>query len=163
MSIFEVAQLMFATAVLLLSLFAGQVRGAAWVLAIVLDLAASTSWWTHGLPQADLFTAGCDFAVCILIYLFAAHRWELWLFRLYMVSVLVSIIDLAANIWAPGWLDHDTYSIALEVINYAAFMTIGGTAGYAFNDRFDVRAFAEWHGVLSAYRLVRSSGGKDRS
>lgn len=162
MSGYEFAQLLVAAATLLLALFAGQVRGALWVLAIVLDLAMSTAWWVHDLPYGDVFTAGCDFAICILIYLFAGFRWELWLFRLYTASVLISLIDLAASIWAPVWIDHDTYSIGLEIINYSAFILIGGVSAFAFNSRFNVRAFDHWSGVLSARSLVRSVGGKAR-
>ena len=146
-----------ATAVVLLSLFAGQTRPAFWVLAIVIDLALSTTWWTHGLPYGDVFTAGCDFTLCVLIYIFAANLYERWVFILYQCSMLVSIIDLGASIWAPGWLDHDTYSSALEVINYLAFVILGGVSGFAFNNRFDSRAFSAWPRFLGYRGLGQSA------
>lgn len=162
MSIFEVAQLLVAVAVLLIALFSGQIRAGFWIVAIVLDLAVSTNWWTHGLPNGDVFTAGCDFALCIMIYVFAADQWERWLFRLYTLSFLISTIDLGASIWAPEWIDHDTYSIALEAVNYAAFLLIGGVSGFAFNDHFDHSAFDPWIRLFVSRGLGRSVVDKDR-
>lgn len=150
MSIYEAALLLLGTAVMLLSLSAANYRGMIWVAVILVDLMLSTAYWVDDLPYADAFTAGCDFTVCVLVYVFGRHWFELWIMLLFQFSMLVSIVDLAAMIWAPGWIDHDTYSSMLEAVNYVALLMIGGVSGYAFSDRWDIPAFRVWHWLRPA-------------
>lgn len=144
MSIFETILLLVAAAVLLLSLAASNYRGAGWVVAISIDLVVSTAYWRADLPYADAFTAVCDFSVCAAIYCFGRYRWELQTFLLYQLSMLVSIVDFGAAIWAPGWIDHDSYSSVLEAINYIAFILVGGVSSFALAARFDVSLYRPW-------------------
>ena len=131
MSIYEAALLIVGGAVLLLSLGARNWRGAVWVAAIMADLIISTAYWRANLPYGDVFTGACDFSVCLSIFTFGRWRWELGLFLLYQFSLLISIIDLGAAIWSPGWIDHDTYSSLLEAVNYIGFLGVGGISGLA--------------------------------
>lgn len=131
MSIYESILLFAAGGVMLLSLFASNPRGALWCAAIVIDLVVSTAYWRSGQPYADVFTGLCDFSVCIFIYFLGRWRWELGLFLLFQLSLLTSICDFAASLWAPGWIDHDTYSSVLESINYLSFLLVGGVSGLA--------------------------------
>lgn len=150
MSVYETTLLLVATAVLVLSILAGNHRGAAWVVAIVADLMLSTAYWRADLPYGDVVTALCDFTVCVMVYCLGRYRWELHLFLLYQFSMLVSVIDLGAMIWAPAWIDHDTYSSVLEVVNYIAFFMIGGVSSFAFSDRLDVAVFRPWRWLRPA-------------
>lgn len=163
MSIYETMLLMTATAVILLSLFAGNIRGSTWVALIAIDLVVTTAWWRAGLPYGDAFTAVFDFSICAAIYFFGRHRWELYVFLIFQCSMLVSIIDLAAMIWAPGWIDHDVYSSVLEILNYLAFITTGTVSGFIFANRSDVSALRAWSGVWSFDRLVRAKGEVHRT
>lgn len=131
MSIYESILLITGTAAMLLSLLAGHKRGALWIAAIMIDLVVSTAYWRADLPYGDVFTAVCDFSVCVLIFLFGRWRWELRLYLLMQFSVLISICDFAASLWSPGWIDHDTYSSMLEAVNYLAFIGVGGIGAFA--------------------------------
>lgn len=131
MSIYESLLLFAAGAVMLLSLFAGNPRGALWCAAIVIDLVVSTAYWRSGQPYADVFTVACDFSVCVFIYFLGRWHWELGLFVICQAALLTSICDFAASLWAPGWIDHDTYSSVLELLNYLSFLLVGGVSGLA--------------------------------
>lgn len=161
MSVFETIFLMAATAVLLLSLSGAHVRGTIWVLAIAFDAVISDAYSNAGLPFPEAFMAGCDFFVCVALYYIAAHRWELWLFLIMQFSMLVSIVYLANEVWAPGWIGEDTYLTVLEFVNYAAILLVGGVSGFVIADRQDGIAFRPWHRVLYFDRLLRRSGEKD--
>lgn len=161
MSIYEALMLLAASAVFALALASMNWRGALWIAAIVVDLYASTLWWTNDLPFGDVATAACDFTLCVLIYFLARYIWELWLFLLFQLSVLVSIVDLASGIAAPGWLGHDTYSTALELINYLAFIVVGSVSGFAIANRFNALAFRPWRRVLPFSGALRRTGKAD--
>lgn len=148
MSVYEIMQIAAAGVVILLSLWASNGRGAVWICAILLDMMLSTWAWTSGHPYAAVITAACDFTLCIAIYQFGRNRWEQWLFLLYQFSMLTSIFAHAASIFAPGWMDHDTYSSILEAVNYSAFLLIGTISGiHIASDREDILALRPWRRI----------------
>lgn len=161
MSIFEIALISVGTAVLLLSLFAKNTRGAFWVAAILVDLVLSTAYWRSGLPYADVTTALCDSAICVLVYLFGMHRWELWVFLLFLSSFVVSMVDLGVSIRTPGGMDHDTYSSMLEAINYVSFLLVGGISGLALAGGSDFPS-APWRVFRPAFLPLLSQRSEDR-
>lgn len=157
MSVYETMQLALALIVVGLSLWARNNRGAAWIVAICVNLAISTAAWVNGVPYSAAIVAALDFSLCVLIYQFGRNRWERWMFLLYQFSMLVSILYLGALTWAPGYVDHDLYSTLLEAVNYSAFLLIATISGIriASHDR-DRAAFRPWRRlrllVLPAFR-----------
>jgi|ERR1700749_2953508 len=162
MSVFEILLLLAATAVLLLSVVAGNVRGVLWIIAVMLDAVLSDAYGKTGLPYPEVIMAALDFTVCIAIWLGAANKWELWLFSLMQFSMLVSILDLAAGIVVPDWIDRETYLLVLEIINYAVLFLIGGVSSFAISGRIGGAAFRPWHRLFSADYFVRGSLRKDK-
>jgi len=109
-------------------------RGIAWIAAGSASFIATAGYEAAGYPYHPIVTGLFDAGVCILIYLFAAFRWEMWLYRIFQTSVLVSLLR------ATGWIDsHTAYIVALEACNWAAIFVIGGTAA---GERIDARVGA---------------------
>lgn len=145
MSVYETMQLAMALIVVGLSMWAGNVRGAAWIAAIVVNLVISTAAWTNGAPYAAAIVAALDFSLCVLLYQFGRNRWEQWMFLLYQFSMLVGILYLGAVTWAPGYVDHDLYSTLLEAVNYSAFLLIATISGIQVSSHDRNRAaFRAW-------------------
>ncbi|TXH09165.1 MAG: hypothetical protein E6R03_17145 [Hyphomicrobiaceae bacterium] len=146
MSDYEIAQLIAAGAALIPCWMSRNLRGAGWVLAISLNLVLSTAVWTNGLPYPAAIVAIIDCLLFVAIFQLGRNVWEKWLFILYQGSMLVSIIRLAMDIWAPGEANHALYSSLLEICNYAAFLVIGSISGIkATSNDFRARlAFTPW-------------------
>lgn len=154
---------MAATAVFLLSLLGGNIRGIVWIVVLVLDAVASDAYKDAGLPFPDAVMATADFTMCVALYYIAAHRWELWLFVLMQFSMLVSIVYLAGTIIAgPDWIDVTDYLSVLELINYAAIILIGGVTGFVVSGHFNGTAFAPWRRVLPFSGLLRRNVAKGK-
>lgn len=106
-------------------------RGIAWIIAGAASFIATDSYEAAGWPYHAIVTGFFDAGVCLLIYFFAAYRWEMWLYRIFQTSVFVSLLR------ASGFIDsHYAYIVALEVCNWAALLVIGGTA---IGERVDAR------------------------
>lgn len=161
MTAYETIFLLFATTILLATLSAGYIRGTVWVVAICMDVLASDAYVQAGLPVADAFMGACDFVLCLAIYAFAAARWERLVFLIFMFSMLVSVLHLAADVAAPGWIDRETYLLVLEVANYVACIVIGTAAGYRYADRKDAAAFLPWRRFLPLGDTLRRFGAKN--
>jgi hypothetical protein len=122
-------QIALATGALIVALLsAGLDRAWVWIAAGAASFVASTAYARHGLPLPSLFTALCDAAVCLAIYTFARQRWELGTYRLFQLSVLVSIVFLGMVLFKPSAASSFWYVTALEGINWAVLLLITGTA-----------------------------------
>lgn len=105
----------------------GNWRAWGWLLAGAASYAVSTIYWRLGLPYGAFIGGLCDAAICLAVYFLAKLRWELWVWRLYQVSVGVNFIYLGGTMGVWGSLQHNDYAIILEAINWLALIFIGGT------------------------------------
>ncbi len=115
-------------------------RAIMWVIAVSASYALSTIYWRLNLPHAEAVTALGDGAVVLLVYHSGRYQWEMALWRLYQLSVLISILYLASNIGVLdrlsmfllnahiGKLPHNAYASMLEAINWLALAGLAGTA-----------------------------------
>lgn len=124
MSVFELALIIGAAITAIIS--RRNPRGVAWVAAITADLIASTAYWRADLPYAEVFTAMCDASICFGIYFIGRYRWEMWVWRLYQVSLLISFLYLGVHVFGLSSVSQDDYSSLLEIVNWIAFLSIGG-------------------------------------
>lgn len=94
-----------------------------WIMAGALSFSASTAYYRYGLPSYPAFTLICDATVCLSVYAFARERWEERIYNIFQLSVLISLLYMS-NVIANHWL----YVVVLELLNWAALLTIAGTA-----------------------------------
>ena len=94
-----------------------------WIAAGAASFVASTAYYRYGLPYYPAFTLVCDASVCLAVYAFAKERWEERIYNIFQLSVLISLLYMS-NVIADHWL----YVVSLELLNWAALLTIGGTA-----------------------------------
>jgi hypothetical protein len=79
------------------------------------------------MPYPAFFTAMCDAGVCLIIFCMAKVKWELRLYKLFLLSVAISLAYLVSD--AAGIeVSHYWYIAALEAVNWAALFLIAGTA-----------------------------------
>jgi len=140
----------------------GNWRYVAWIGAMIASYVISVLYWDFSLPRAEFIAGTCDFLVCLAIFFFAAYRWELWLWRVMQVSLLVNIIYLASNLFGWSVLDHIVYSSALEIINVIAILIIGGTAAFEKAGMTDGLAFHPWMHVFGFVRPVYRRSAPDK-
>lgn len=113
--------LLAALAVLVILQAGDDRRAQAWVLVGATAFVVSYLYGKAGLPYHAAVTAAVDTSQCLLIYFFGRYRWEMHLWRLWQFSVLISILHLA-GLTGGTW----TYAVALELVNVAALLVIGG-------------------------------------
>jgi hypothetical protein len=94
-----------------------------WIGIGTLSFVASTMWARAELPSPPFFIMLCDTAVCLTIYTFATRQWEIWLFRIFQGSVLLSIFHVFGGVQSQYF-----YVAFLEAFNWAALLLIAGTA-----------------------------------
>lgn len=102
-------------------------RALIWIIVAAASFVASTAYARFGLPYPAFFTAMCDAMVCLAIYCAAKVEWELRLYKIFLLSVAVSLAYLVARS-AGIDVSHYWYVAALEAINWAALFLIAGTA-----------------------------------
>lgn len=127
-------------------------RARLWIAIIAWSFFISSGAWDalgHEVPRFHAFiTLLCDCVVCLTVYHAARERWEIWLYRLFLVSVFSSVIRLA------GWIDTNIlYASLLEIINALAFIMISGVG---LLDRI------ARHGTSSPFRYRVRRGGHAR-
>lgn len=127
-------------------------RARLWIATIAWSYIVSSMAWDaigHDVPRLHAFiTMLCDCVVCLTVYHAARERWEIWLYRLFLVSVFSSVIRVA------GWIDTNIlYASLLEIINALAFIMI---AGVGIQDRI------ARHGPSRAFRHRVRGGGVSR-
>lgn len=121
----DIWQTALATAALIVGMLVFDNRRAlAWLLVGVIDFIVCAVYQQVD-PQIvpyPMFTGLVDASVCLGIYLLGRYRWEVWLFRVFQLSVLFSVLRLFEIIDTTY-----TYVAMLELANWLALFVIGGT------------------------------------
>lgn len=99
-----------------------------WIGFGAMNFALTAGYEKFGFPMPPFFTAMCDAAMCLAIFRYAEQQWEIWLFRLFQGSVLAGIVYFVMAHVIGDTSGHLAYVIVLEIINWLALLTIGGTA-----------------------------------
>lgn len=106
-------------------------RALAWIAVGVGNFVLTSFYEAKGMPWHPAFTGFVDASVCLAIYFFGRFRWEMRLWNVMQLSVLVSILRMV------GVIDtHYAYVVALEVCNWLAILVIGGTRALQLVDRY---------------------------
>lgn len=125
-----------------------------WIRVGALSFIASTAYSRYGLPYPPAFTLACDAAVCLAVYHKAVEMWEVYFYKVFRASCLISLLYLFGFVGS-----HWTFVVALELCNWAALLLIGGTAILAGNAGGN-HSVASWvgrvHSFRSALRAPRS-------
>lgn len=127
-------------------------RGVVWIVAIAAGYFASTLYWRYNGMSGELVTGLCDAAVAALVLVFGRSLWEMVVWAIFTTSLFVDFLFLANNL-VGGPIDHDTYSIALEVLNAIVLVWIGGVSGFLFHGYSDGWAFNPWRTVFGVARF----------
>lgn len=127
-------------------------RNVCWLLALAAVYMASVLWWRAGLPHPELISGVLDFAVIGAIFWYGKQIWELRVWYLFQLMLLINLVYLATH----PWLDHAIYASALEIVNVAAIMLIGGVAGFQKAGMTNGRAFDPWLSVFGRMRPVHN-------
>lgn len=97
-------------------------HAALWITVAAVNFAAGSIYQHLGLPHHTFIVMMLDAFVCIAIYFMARENWELQLYNLYRLSVLISFLRLS------GLISSNTmYVVALELVNWGVLALIGGT------------------------------------
>lgn len=129
----------------------GSSRSLAWVGVIALNYFTCGLYWRLGAPAPVVFTGVTDFAMLVLVFIFARYLWEAWLFVLYQVSLLAGVVYLIMGTGDDFYLP---YSLTLEAVTTAALWLIGGTSAWQRAGINDVAAFKPWRTVLGFPRPI---------
>lgn len=123
MDVFQGALLAAAIAAALLSW--NNPRGLAWIAVAAVDfvLCAFYQAAEPAVLPYPMFTGLVDATVCLVLYLVGRFRWEMWLFRIFQLSVLFSVLRLFGIIETTY-----LYVAMLELANWLALLVIGGTS-----------------------------------
>ena len=102
-----------------------QPRALIWIAVGALDFVLTAFYQLHAIPQLPhpFVTCLVDGTVVALISIFGRLTWEIWVRRCFMLSMLMSILFLAHQ----GITTRYVYVTMLEVCNWLALLTIGGT------------------------------------
>jgi hypothetical protein len=122
-------------------------RGMAWLVVGAASYVSATLAWRLSLPMAEVITALGDAAVCLGVYFAGRYRWEMWIWRLFQVSVGISTLYLAAQLGIVSRIDHEVYAILLEVVNWLVLLSIGGSAALQWVRGSNALAHRPWNRV----------------
>ncbi len=128
MSAIDLIFAIFALATIGVAVLAKQWRPILWVGAICLSYGLSDiAWRSHlGPVEAATVTGLGDAAICLSVYFLWRQAWELWIWRLYQVSVGFSAFYAASLLGIAPSFGHNAYATMLEVINALAFLGMFG-------------------------------------
>ncbi len=134
-------------------------RALGWIAAGAANFVITAAYQDAGLPHHPVFTAFADASVCLAIYFFGRYRWEMRLWNVFQMSVLISIMRFVGTIARPEWVPYFpsnyTYIALLEACNWAALAVIGGTRIMQMVDNHALERHPR--GALGrVHRLVRS-------
>lgn len=118
----------------------GLPRAWLWISVGALSFVVSATWWRLHLPYHPAATLVCDALVCLTIYSLAREEFEIWLFNLFRLSVLISLLKLFGAIH-ENWV----YAASLESVNFAAMLLLGGT-GILARSANGGHTFGSWIG-----------------
>lgn len=151
MNKFEVALLIAAAGTMFLT--RSLPRAWLWIFVGFLSFLVSAVWWRLGLPHHPAATLVCDAAVCLSIYSLAKEEYEIWLYDIFRLSVLISLLKLFGIIH-----ENLVYAAALECVNFAALLLLGGTGILAGTANDENGYFGSWSGNFHRLRVsLRSS------
>ena len=121
MDIFQISLVL--AAVITALLVSNDRRALIWIGVAAANFIACTLYQDSGLtiPPYPLFVGLMDATVCLALYIWGHLRWEMLLFRLFQLSVLISILRLSRIIDT-----NYVYVTALELVNWLALAVIGG-------------------------------------
>lgn len=157
MTVIDTIYLLMAGAVALLSL--RNWRGVLWVAAFTASYFASGIYWRIGGGAPELVAGLYDAGIVILIVILARQLWELWVGIAAFLCLAVNILYLVNNLSGAGLVSHEVYSIALELLNLIALLTIGGVSAFVQKGATDGRAFHPWVPFLA---IARPFGRQNR-
>lgn len=146
MNQYEVALLISAMVAAFLA--RGLPRAWLWIAIGALSFVVSATWWRLGMPYHPAATLACDAMVCLAVYSLAREEFEIWIFNLFRLSVLVSLLKLFGVI-QENWI----YAAALECVNFAALLLLGGT-GILAGTANGGHTFGSWFGGLRRVRAT---------
>jgi hypothetical protein len=109
---------------------------------------ASSVYWRMGGPHPELLAGALDAGVCLAIYFYGRQRWEMWVWRLFQVMLLVNMMHLAGSIGIFYDISRTAYAITLEVMNWLVILLIAGTGILQ-------RVGYDYGGVTGPWRGVR--------
>jgi hypothetical protein len=118
MSFFEA--LLFAGLVVVTLLSWRCPRALAWLAAGTANYVITSAYFAYGLPAHPFFTLLIDALVCFALIVKWEYRWEAALCWIFGVSVSIDLARLSLLI------DGHAYATGLELVNWAALLTIGG-------------------------------------
>ena len=139
--------------ILALALSVGNHRAWAWLGAAALSYVVSTIYWRLDLPYAPFIGGLVDAAICLGVYFFARYRWEMWVWRLFQVSMLVNLVYLGGTLSLWPSLSHNAYAVILEAVNWLAWVWIGGNGAVQVMGTADDDLHSPASGL---WRLVRA-------
>jgi hypothetical protein len=157
MSWIDTIYLAIAGAVVLLSL--NNPRGVGWVAAFTAAFFLSGWYWRSPGLSPELVAGLCDAAIVALVVVMGRYVWEMWAGLIAMACMLVNIVYLVNNVSGAGVVPHDIYSVALELLNLTALLTIGGVSAFQQKGSTGGIAFHPWVSFLG---VARPFGRQDR-
>ncbi len=157
MTVIDTIYLLIAGAVALLSI--RNPRGVIWVAAFTAAYFASGIYWRMRGGSPELVAGLYDALIVTLIVIFWRQLWELWVGVAALLCLAVNILYLINNLSGAGLVNHEVYSITLELLNLIALLTIGGVSAFVQKGSTDGRAFYPRVSFLGA---ARSFGRADR-
>lgn len=129
-------------------------RGLLWLALMTFSYLLSSTYWRSGFPHSEVVAGLCDVFICFSVYYLGRERWELWLWRLFQVSLLTNILYLANGVFSWGMVSHEAYSIVLELLNWLAIISIGTISAMMSKGFTNGRAFDPWVSVFGFVRPV---------
>jgi len=157
MTVIDTIYLLIAGAVVLLSIT--NRRGILWVAAFAVAYFASGIYWRLGGGVPELVAGLYDAAIVVLVLVLARQLWELWVGAAAFLCLAVNFIYLINNLSGISIINHEVYSIALELLNLIALLTIGGVSAFVQKGSTDGIAF---HPRVSFLAVARSSDRTNR-
>lgn len=121
MNVFQIALLIGAVITALISY--NLPHALLWICLAGANVVVCDIFYSYDLPYPAAFTLAADALLCLLIHWLATEKWEIGIYIIYCISVLVSVLKL----WGALPSDY-IYRTLLECINWAALFLITGTA-----------------------------------
>jgi hypothetical protein len=102
----------------------------------------------------------CDAVVIVGMVIFSRYAWELWLWAIKLGMIAVNLLYLWHNLAHGTYISHETYSIALELLNALALITIGSASAHILAGKTNGRTFHPWVHIFGFVRPF--NGTSDR-
>ena len=116
-SLWELSLLIFAFITALIS--KNNIRGLVWISAAMLNFMLCIGYYELQLPHHPGFVLFLDLSLCIVIDIYRKYEWELQIYNLFRISVIVSICRIFE---LP--LTETFYTPVLELINWLVLIIV---------------------------------------